>query len=276
MRGATHLAATIGERAAGTPGEAAAGAWIAETLDAYGYQVMLQPFPIARFTVPFTATNVIAVKPGLPGYGTLYLGAHYDTIYRPTPDWPIGGPGANDNASGVAVLLEAARVLAGESFSPTLVLVAFSAEEMGLLGSAHYIAQLPLQDGLTADGMINLDCVGLGSRLGLFIRRPIDQPFADRLGVAADMTGIDVNAMSDHVPFTDAGIPAVFLNSSDSNVPSCGPWYHLPTDTIDTLQVAAVGRTGTAVVDAVRAAAASAQPQPAVFLYLPLTMQHAP
>ena len=111
MAGAAHLAGTIGERAAGTPGETVAADWIAQTLRTYGYQVTLQSFPIARFAVPYTATNVIAVKPGAPGYGTLYIGAHFDTIFRPTPEWPLGGPGANDNASGVAVMLETAARL---------------------------------------------------------------------------------------------------------------------------------------------------------------------
>ena len=224
--------------------------------------------------MPFTATNVIAMKPGAPGYGTLYVGAHYDTVYRPTPDWPIGG--ANDNASGVAVLLEAARVLAGESFSPTLVLLAFSAEEMGLLGSAHYVAQLPVQDVLTADGMINLDCVGLGSNLGLFLRRPIDLPFAQGLGVTADITGVNIDAMSDHVPFAGAGIPAVFFNMTAGTGPACGPWYHQPADTVDTLEIAAIGRSGSAVVHAVRSAAAGAQPRASAFYFLPLAMKHTP
>lgn len=272
---ATHLAVAIGERAAGEPGEAAAASYIAETAGSYGYQVALQPVPFQRFTVPFTSTNVIAVKPGVPGYGTLYIGAHYDTVYRPLPDWPLGGPGANDNASGAAVMLEAARVLASVPLSPTIVFVAFGAEETGLVGSIYYVDHLPIADRVTADGMINLDCVGIGDLFGVYWRDPDHKAFADSLGVAADVAQPNTSAQSDHVSFAAAHIPAVFLNTNDSGDPECGPNYHLPTDTIDTLEPAALGRTGRAVVEAIQRVAANAQPRQARFVFLPVAFNRA-
>ena len=166
--------------------------------------------------------------------------------------------------------------MASESVSPTLAFVAFSAEEMGLVGSAYFVAHLPVQEMLTADGMINLDCVGLGNRLGLFTRRTTDLPFAESLTVTADTIGVNNTAMSDHIPFADAGIPAVFINMSDNPAPSCGPWYHLPTDTVDTLQLDALSRSGGEVVKAVRSAAAAAQPRSASFLFLPLALRQTP
>jgi len=275
MASAAYLSVDIGERAAGEPGEVVAAAFISETLGGFGYPIALQSVPFERFTVPYTSTNVIAVKQGAPGYGTLYIGAHFDTVYRPQPDWPLGGPGANDNASGIAVMMEAARMLASEPLSPTLVFVAFGAEEIGLVGSRYYVDHLAAPDRVTADGMINLDCVGIGDKLGVFWRDPAHADFAESLGVVADVAELNTFAMSDHVSFATALIPAAFLNASDNGTPSCGPNYHLPTDTIDTLEPAAISRTGTAVVVAIQRVAANAQPRQARFAYLPIALNRA-
>lgn len=267
LANATHLAGTIGERAAGTPGEAAAGMWLADQFSALGYDVVRQPFRVVRFAVPYTATNIIAEKPGLPGYGILFVGAHYDTRF-PIDNSPLHGPGANDNASGTGVLLEAARVVAGESFSPTVRFIAFSAEEDGLVGSYYHVAHLSLAERLRAEGMLNLDCVGIGSSFQVLVRDEAHLPFAQGLGIVADKTAVESGAMSDHVPFAAAGIPAAFL-FMEPELPPCGPDYHQVTDTPDKLEVAALARTGNALVGALRTVAAQAQPREVHFQFLP-------
>ncbi len=166
---ATQLAATIGERPAGSLGEQKAAGWLAGQFAGLGYEVQVQAYPLSRFGASVAGMNVVATKAGAPDYGTIYIGAHYDTVYR-LNNGPYGGPGANDNASGTGVLLELARVVAGDAFSPTLKFIAFGAEEDGLVGSRFYVNTMPFVERMQAEGMLNLDCVGLGEVLNLYLR----------------------------------------------------------------------------------------------------------
>lgn len=131
--------------------------------------------------------NVVAVLPGRSPR-RIYVSGHYDTVARPerqpqapsaaaaTPgasrqasasggfDWAAGdipAPGANDDGSGTALTMEAARVLAqsGLEFDATLVFVAFAGEEQGLVG-AHLHAQRAVADRLAIDAVFNNDIVG--------------------------------------------------------------------------------------------------------------------
>lgn len=270
---ANQLAGVIGERAAGTQGEVTATAYISDVFASLGYSVTLQPFVFNRAgdpSTPYTATNVIALKPGRAGYGTLYLGAHYDTVYHtPGIEPHLGGPGANDNASGVGVLLETARVLANEPVSPTIKFIAFSAEELGLVGSYYYVKQMSVADRLTAEAMLNMDCVGLGDRLVLYAAVQAEIPFVQGLGSGADEVVVWENAPSDQRPFAAAQIPTAFFNVYQTGGNPCGPNYHMATDTIDTLQPAAIARVGEAVVNAVHTLTADAQPRQVRYLYMP-------
>lgn len=268
LANATHLAGVIGARAAGTPGEVAAGDWIAAQFDAMGYAVTRQPFQILRFALPYTATNIIAVKPGASGYGTIYVGAHYDTVF-PIEGSERHGPGANDNASGVGVLLEAARVLAGAPISQTVQFIAFSAEEDGLVGSYYFVGKMTLAERLTAEGMINLDCVGIGSQFEILVAKKEHLPFAHALKVVADTIEVWPVAGSDHAPFAGAGIPAAFFYINPDDPKPCGPDYHSVGDTPDKLEEAAVARTGEALVAALHNLAAAAEPRIVHYTYIP-------
>ena len=155
-----HLSAlsqTIGVRVAGTSGEQQAAEYIASKFTEYGLEAEIQPFSArAVFVGDITSANVIGTNPGIdPGYGTIYVGAHYDSVK--------GSPGANDNASGTAVVLEVARIFATHEISPTIKFIAFGAEEYGLLGSKYFTEQLDFFDIHFSPGMINLDCVGYGT-----------------------------------------------------------------------------------------------------------------
>ena len=81
------------------------------------------------------------------------IGAHLDSV-------PLS-PGANDNASGVATVLEVARLLAEVPTARSIHFVAFGAEELGLVGSGYYVATRTL----SVRGMVNLDMVGHGAQL---------------------------------------------------------------------------------------------------------------
>ncbi|MCK4773554.1 MAG: M20/M25/M40 family metallo-hydrolase, partial [Candidatus Krumholzibacteria bacterium] len=129
----------------------------------------LRPFGVDGYRQSFagpdgtTLVNLIGVLGDSAGDQHVIVGAHYDHLGLGEPGDANHGvlhPGADDNASGIAVLLECARRLAeeGELMHP-IVFIAFSGEEIGLLGSAHYVEHpaVPL-GGCT--GMINLDTVG--------------------------------------------------------------------------------------------------------------------
>jgi hypothetical protein len=205
-----------------------------------GLSASLDPFTVPGITA-FTPTNVVATIPGrsLPGEIVL-VGAHYDS-YSPTPG--VYAPGADDNASGTAAVMELARVLAGASFARTVVLVAFGAEELGLYGSYHY-AMAARARGDQIVGMISLDMVGyvdvVPENLDLIVNTA-SSPLADRFVAAAQRyTALPVvkrltgDGGSDHEPFWNQGYTALLAISDD---PPTDPNYHATTDTVDKLNL---------------------------------------
>ena len=120
------------------------------------------PSPRSRIKVPTTITNVYAVLRGTdPAQASrMYLvTGHYDSRDSDTMDSHGAAPGANDDASGVAVSLECARVLTQHRWPATLVFVAVAGEEQGLNGSKH-LAALAKQQGWQLAGVLNNDIVG--------------------------------------------------------------------------------------------------------------------
>jgi len=104
--------------------------------------------------------NIVATLRGSTDPGRVYvLGGHYDSINARTQDAEHAAPGANDDASGTAVVVEACRVLAGEALAATVVFVCYDGEEMGLLGSTAHADALA-QASVEVDGMITNDIVG--------------------------------------------------------------------------------------------------------------------
>ncbi len=162
--------------------------------------------------------NVVGELPGRSAARVL-LGAHVDSVE--------GSPGANDNASGVAAALEAARILRLRPPAWTVEVAAFGAEEGGLFGSSAY-ARSPRARGVSA--MLNLDMVGVGERLRVG-NTGADQRVVVAVLRAARELDISVEerrmGSSDHVSFERAGIPAAMLHRPDD------PHYHSPGDTPD-------------------------------------------
>lgn len=163
-----------------------------------------------------TSWNVVGLPPGR-GPARVLLGAHVDSVE--------GSPGANDNASGVAAVLEAGRLLARRPGPRTVAVAAFGAEEGGLFGSAAHA-----RSSQKLFAMLNLDMVGVGSRL-LVGQSGSDTRVVEAVLQAARRLGVHVEPRrmggSDHVSFEREGIPAAMLHRPDD------PHYHSPQDTAD-------------------------------------------
>lgn len=175
--------------------------------------------------------NVVGMIPGT-GTDTVIIGAHRDHFGRP------GGilfPGADDNASGTAVILEVARTLAKIDRRPsrTILFVSFSGEERDLLGSRLYVSR-PIVPLNATKAMINIDHAGVGNgRLTVGVTG-LEK---DRLLEAGQTAGIhdklDLYGFfpgGDHVPFKEAGVPTVTVVSGGVH-----PHFHQPTDTVETI-----------------------------------------
>jgi len=182
-----------------------------------------------------TSQNVVASRSG--GDCDVYLGAHYDSVEL--------SPGANDNASGTAVLLEVARTTDLDG----LCVIAFGAEEVGLFGSRHHVAANEV--GATRF-MLNVDMAGRADG-------PIivgDAGLTNDILSALETAGVGRSlragsfppfAASDHVSFEAVGIPAVTFNSGDDEA------IHSPSDTIERIDLQALAMFLESVHVAVRA-----------------------
>jgi hypothetical protein len=181
----------------------------------------------ARPATRATGNNVVAIVPGRdPAQAGEYIvvGAHLDHC----GDWPLLLPGADDNASGSAAVLEIARAAAVVEPRPsrTLVFVLFGGEEMGLLGAEHFVRH-PLPGLERCVAMLNLDMVGAGN--GVWVVGGENFPvvcaalsaardrWAPGFGVTCGRVDLTAEARADHGPFLVAGVPAVSLLGSGGN-----------------------------------------------------------
>lgn len=154
-----------------------------------------------------TSKNICGVLKNKDGrQETLIIGAHYDSL---------NSQGANDNASGIAVLMETARILTQKSLNCNVIFIAFGAGESGLLGSKTYVAKMSPADINCTLGMINLDMVGIGDILNIYTENDDDVTLANLAVSCANNLNYaykrDISADSDHVPFDEAGIPVSYL-----------------------------------------------------------------
>jgi aminopeptidase YwaD len=188
------------------------------------------------------SVNVIATKaPKEKSKDTkeVILGAHHDSV--------VGAPGANDNASGVGLMLELARVYKGYNTDKELKFIAFGSEERGLLGARYYVDQLTQEqrDNIEAVFVPDMVATNYGPAKNLYAMTPngstnivTDSTAAAgaRLGNSDILPG--KFSSSDHVPFHNAGIPAALfiwmgIDSWDPLVYHIEKVYHTPQDTID-------------------------------------------
>lgn len=261
-----RLSATIRDlesfqsRYATTSSLMAAANYLADAFRAIGLQTEYEDFTFTTSNLP--ASNIVATLRGRTSpQDVLIIGAHYDSTSNQRP---LLAPGADDNASGTAAVVEAARVMAAVPFDFSVRFVAFSAEEQGLYGSRHH-AERARAAGERIIGVINLDMIGYADRVPEdldVLANPASEWLAKRFAAAAETyaplpLGTGVNASvrsSDHAPFWDQGYSAV-LGIED--LPLTNPYYHQISDRFETLNM----DFATAVTKAAVATAASlAQP----------------
>lgn len=244
-----YLAREIGPRHGTSDAYREAADWVEHRLIGLGYEIDRQQVDVPAGTtwgvrVPRgRADSIIASPPGLDDERPhLIVGAHLDTVPR--------SPGAEDNASGIAVLLELARISAG---TPGRVrFIAFAAEEPRGVGNAHhygsrtYVRRLDDAERDAVRAMISLDRVGVGRAVPLSTGGEGSRRLRDRLDAIAKRRGIPVeihndDRASDHWSFERNGLNAARVGS----VPYC--CYHAPTDRPRIISKKQVGRVGALV-----------------------------
>ncbi|MEO8433512.1 MAG: M28 family metallopeptidase [Pyrinomonadaceae bacterium] len=132
------------------------------TVEKQSYLQEAQPPPRGRVPTPTVITNVVATLKGTQAgsMDRMYVvSGHYDSMCSSTTNATCDAPGANDDASGTAAVLEMARVMAKYEFDATIVFMAVAGEEQSLLGST-YFAQQAKQKGLNIEGMFTNDIIG--------------------------------------------------------------------------------------------------------------------
>jgi len=245
-----QLAGEIGPREATSSSFARAADLVEQRFDDLGYTVTRPSFPVPAgdsWGVPVDSgrsVNVIADPEGFePTEPHRVVGAHLDSVAE--------APGAEDNASGVAVTLELARIAASQQPAVPTRFVAFGAEEprgegddMHHFGSQFYVEGMGADERAAMIGMLSLDRVGVpGNAVPLAYGGQGDSDLRDRIEAVADRAGIatapEENTSSDHWSFEKADLPAARLGS----IPFAG--YHSPDDTPDVVDAGQLDRVGT-------------------------------
>ena len=267
-----HVARIAGQpRPPGSAAHAATRAYVRSGLEQAGFTVEEEPTPEGGINL-LTRPSADADRP------LFILGAHYDSITT--------SPGADDNASAVAALLELARVIGpAADGSARLQLVAYDLEEFGLLGSAHHARRLRTSRAAVR-GMISLEMLGycahgpgsqhlppvlvgrypdVGDFIGVVGNGPAAGLVETVVAAMRTVPGLPVEAMvvpddgrllpetrlSDHSSFWDHGYPALMITDTSFYR---NPHYHRPTDTPDTLDYDFLARVTRGAIEAVRAA----------------------
>ncbi|MBI3324933.1 MAG: M28 family peptidase [Candidatus Omnitrophica bacterium] len=238
-----------------------AQAYLVDQMRRAGLEVRLDEFLYAgrEFLTERPFANVVARPPGSGEQPRVIIGAHFDTV--------AGTPGADDNASGVAVMLEASRILMARRPDAPVEFVGFNLEELSLVGSTHYAVTLKNR-GAAVRGMVSLEMVGftetegrqrypgilgqlyppVGNFIGLIsnqgsaaLLKPLERGMRSVEGLPVETITVPGNGelltecrRSDHAPFWDAGFPAVLITDTAF---LRNPHYHLPSDTIETLDL---------------------------------------
>lgn len=237
------LAVTIGSRPAGSPEESLALNYMAHHLQQWGYDVDYQPFSTTLMSGDSVqSSNIIATKPGNDHW--LVMGAHIDSV--------SDSSGAVDNASGVAALLETAKLLSQIDTDHTLVFIGFGAEEYGNpMGSEYYVKSVEQHtEQMTA--MLNLDAIGggrypyvhAGAKVTLYAPEQGNVSFTGGASwvrdLAVQVASILGNEMrtapptywngytgfwSDHYAFVLADVPVAYFEAWDWHSPADSPWW---------------------------------------------------
>jgi len=253
-----HLRVIVGERNpyGGARHLAAVEKFIKAEFESFGLDVESDAFSYAGENFH----NIIARLRPPRSDPLIIIGAHFDSV--------IGTPGADDNASGIAVLLESARLLSRITLATQVLFCAFNLEELNMLGSAAFARKLKLA-GTRVAAMISLEMVGYtdsrpGSQklpvglsrfypdrgdfialIGNWRSNAVLRKFAagmrqvgnlpvETLSVPGKGMIMPAVRLSDHAPFWDLGYPALMITDTSFYR---NPNYHGATDTIETLDI---------------------------------------
>jgi Zn-dependent M28 family amino/carboxypeptidase len=179
-----------------------------------------------------SSCNVVATLPGRDSKKTIIVMSHHDTEYN--------SPGAVDNASGTQGVFTLAERLSQRMPASTVQFISFGAEEFMLLGAKHYAQVLKETGELeNLEAVINLDMIACNSPTWINVTQD-DKDFRVRVARVFERYGVfqsfgDIRwedppwDTSDHAPFTEAGIPTLFVSYEGQKYPH----LHLPTDTPD-------------------------------------------
>jgi hypothetical protein len=200
--------------------------------------------------------NVIAETPGGEQGRVVMAGGHLDSV--------AGGPGINDNGSGVATLIEAAEAIGPDPPGARVRLAFWGAEELGLLGSRQYVRSLARDERQRIRAYINLDMVGSpnpvpalysdgDARLARVLRGAADAPLGK----------VGAGGSSDHAPFEEAGVPVngLYTGSSERGPRERprDPCYHLACDTLGNVDRPVLLRMARTAAEALRRLSAQAK-----------------
>ena len=219
-RGHLEAITGIGARWSGSEEEAETAQYIQDAFTEMGYEPEVRPFTALDEDSgeEIESANVVAVKDG-DSEQQIVVGAHYDSS-----DESLG---ADDNASGVAVLLEAAELLAGESTPYTVVFVAFGGEEAGILGSTAYVGAMEADEIENTILFINMDSIVAGDIAYIYSDGGDGDPARDWALDWAAGNGYDVatvenadlsqegESTADYAPFLEAGIPWIYFEATN-------------------------------------------------------------
>lgn len=215
----------------GTPGYDAAAAYVVDALRAAGWDVRMEEL---RASNGRALHNVVAERRGTAPdaeRGLVVAGAHLDSVR--------GAPGANDNASGSATLVELAEAFADVPTRNDVRLVWFDGEEAGLLGSRAHV-RANAADAARTIAMLNMDMVGSQfGDVGVSLGARTSTAVGDAAKAVALRTGVsgfvrtERHSRSDHASFDAAGIPALDFGVSVRSIDRDDPNYHSPRDTIE-------------------------------------------
>jgi aminopeptidase S len=248
-----------GNRAHGSAGYKASLDYVKGKLDAAGFTTTVQQFTSSGST----GYNLIADWPGGNADQVVMAGSHLDSVTR--------GPGINDNGSGSAAILETALAVSRVGYQPTkhLRFAWWGAEELGIVGSGHYVDSLSTANRAKVSDYLNFDMIG-SPNPGYFVYDDdptIEKTFKDYftgLGIATEPE-TEGDGRSDHAPFKDAGVPVGGLFSGADYVKTAAQaaeWggtsgqafdkcYHASCDTSSNIDDTALDRNSDAIAHAV-------------------------
>jgi Zn-dependent M28 family amino/carboxypeptidase len=243
---------TLGPRILGSEAHQQVRNWIVKSNEEYGWEVEIQNDNYNGQEI----YNIVSKRENDSDSPWIIIGAHYDSRSSADKDPIIENRnqpvlGANDGASGVAVLLELARVIP-ENFNGKIWLVYFDAEDNGnlpggewIVGSRSFVESLEGKP----DAVVVVDMIG-DSDLNIFMERYSDPDLTNEIWDVASKLGYENQFISqpkyqiidDHLPFVQAGIPAIDIIDLDY------PYWHTIGDTIDKVSPESLAIVGEVVL----------------------------